>query len=212
MYLAIFTFMCILSVIIGKSSQNKKLQNIEKDLNFLTDYRNKFVEMANNYYENKSFDNNLYHELIENSNKAQRLLGATGIITYKPPYSNLMYSNYPIALNTIPMFKTGKIEIFDITSTDDTFLRKIGILKERQESLNNADNLKTWFQIGSQAVLSFPLSLLSFFGIVTTNKLEIITTSSLFKIINGIVWLLALLSTIITIFTGWDAFKNILTQ
>lgn len=202
--------MSILSVIIGKARQSKNILTVEKELIFLIDYRNMFIDLANKFYKSNLLDNNLYNELIENSNKAQRLLGTTGIITYKPPYSNLMYSNYPIAINTIPMFKTGNIDVFDITSTDDTFLRKIGILKERQESLSNSNNLKTWFQLGSQAVLSFPLSLLSFFGIITSNTLHSFTSSAFFKFINGIVWLLAFLGTIITIFTGWAAFKNII--
>ena len=210
MYLAIFTFMCILSVIIGKSSQNKKLQNIEKDLNFLTDYRNKFVEMTNKYYENKSLDNQLYTYLIEKSNKTELLLGQSGRVHYMPPFVNYTIPDYPIVLNTIPKFKTGALQNFDISSSDNALVRKIGILKERQESLINTDNLKTWFQIGSQAILSFPISLLSFFGIVTTNTLQSITASTIFKVINGIVWLLAFLGTIITIFTGWDAFKKII--
>ena len=173
--------MCIFSFIIGKSSQNKKLENIEKDLNFLTEYRNKFVEMTNKFYENKSLDNQLYTYLIEKSNKTELLLGQSGRVHYMPPFVNYTIPDYPIVLNTIPKFKTGTLQDFDISSSDNALVRKIGILKERQDFLNNADNLKTWFQIGSQTILSFPLSLLSFFGIVTTKKLQIITASSILK-------------------------------
>jgi len=210
MYLAIFTFICILSVIIGKSSHGKKLQNIEMDLSFLIEYRNRFVELVNEYHVNRSLDNQLYTYLMEKSNKTELLLGQTGRVHYMPPFTNYTIPDYPIVLNTIPKFKTGALLDFDISSSDDVLLRKIGILKEGQESLNNDDNLKTWFQIGSKAILSLPLSLLNFFGIISTNTLKSFTASSIFKVINGFVWLLALLGTLITITTGWDAFKKII--
>lgn len=210
MYIFIFIFLFLLAILLGKYTHLEKIRDLENKLNFLSDYRNKFVDMANEFINNDNLNKELYYELIENSNKAQRLLGETGSVTYKAPFSNLIHYNYKIVLNTIPQFKTGNIDHFEITSADDSLVRQCGILKEILQSLVSENNINMWFQIGSREILYFPLRLLSFTGILSFSKLENITTSNMFKVINGIVWLLALLGTVITIFTGWEPLIKIL--
>jgi hypothetical protein len=56
------------------------------------------------------------------------------------------------------------------------------------------------------SVLIFPLSLLNWLGIIRESTVARIMGNVLFKLIAGIIALLSLLGTIITIVTGWTPF------
>jgi len=201
----------LFAIFLGWRSHKKNINSIEEKINFLYNYQNKFIAMATSYANNK-FDEQIYIYLTENSNKVQIVLGQTGRIYYKPPFSAFAYDNYPIVLNTIPQFRARTIENFDISSSDDTMIRKIGILKESKDYFISQDTITHWFQLGSQMILALPIKVLEFFGILPHRCYNTITSSKIFKVINGIIWFLGLLSAVITIFTGWDAFIRILTM
>ncbi|MCB0647477.1 MAG: hypothetical protein KDC49_12500 [Saprospiraceae bacterium] len=210
--LIILGSLLILASIIGRTKYKKKITKQEKDLLFIEDYRNKFVLLSNEYLKSSTVNNLIFNELNEKSNKAQVVLGVKGYVQYQAPFSFQLIQNYPIIINTIPKFRTGNIEKFDINSCDSILGSKIGIIKDRISTLKEDDNLKNWFQTGSAWILSIPLEILNFTGVLKTEKLEFIRNSTVFQIFNGFVWMIGLISAIITIFLGWNEFTDILTK
>ena len=145
-----------------------------------SEYRNKFIEFANKYFENYdrwsgsgNFDGELYVWLTKNVSKIQSNVGHFGIMDYIAPFQTYSISNYQIIINTIPKFREGKIENFDVNSVDDCLLRYIGYIEE--QSNGNIKNLKNpiiWFRIGFQEIISIPLFVLNWFGIFSKHRVK----------------------------------------
>ena len=188
----------------------KTNSQIIKKHEFASDYRNKFIDFTNKYFEqsdrgNKSgsFDNELYVWLTKNVTKIQNNIGGFGIMSYKPAFQNYMINNYELIVNTIPKFRKGEVEGFDITSVDDCLLRYIGHIEERSKhTLNNLRNPIIWFRIGFQEIISIPLFVLNWFGIFSKRRVNGIMESTIYKIFTGIIALITLISGIVTIIQG----------
>jgi hypothetical protein len=179
--------------------------------NFICEYRDKFMEFANKYFENYdrfykthgSFNGDLYTWLTKNVNKAQDLLGHTGRMEYIAAFRLYRISNYQIVINTLPKFRDGSIESFDVNSTDDCLLRYLGQLDEAFEKSKKAlKNPIIWFKIGIQEILSIPLFILNWFGIFSNRTVNRIIGGTLYKIITGIIALVTLISSLVTIIVG----------
>jgi hypothetical protein len=179
--------------------------------NFIFDYREKFIDFANKYFEshNKflgrdgSFDGESYTWLTKNVNKVQDTLGHSGTIEYIASYQRYRISNYQIVINTIPKFRDGTVEIFDINSTDDCLLRYLGQLDGIIEiSKKNLKNPVIWFKIGVQEILSIPFFILNWFGIFSNRTINKIIGGTFYKIITGVIALVTLVSGSVTIIVG----------
>mgnify|MGYP001138042494 FL=1 len=181
-----------------------------KKHDFASEYRNKFIEFANKYFEqydrwskSGNLDNELYVWLTKNVSKIQSNVGSFGVMSYKPAFQNYMVNNYQLIINTIPKFREGQVENFDVTSVDDCLLRYIGHIEERSEvTLKNLKNPIIWFRVGFQEIISIPLLILNWFGIFSKRTVNGIMESTFYKIITGVIALITLLSGIVTIIQG----------
>lgn len=177
---------------------------------FASEYRNKFIEFANKYFEQYdkwsktgNLDNELYVWLTKNVSKIQNYVGGFGVMSYKPAFQNYMINNYQLIINTIPKFREGQVENFDVTSVDDCLLRYIGHIEERiEDTFKNLKNPIIWFRIGFQEIISIPLFILNWFGIFSKSRVNGIMESAIYKIFTGIIALITLLSGIVTIIQG----------
>jgi hypothetical protein len=177
---------------------------------FASEYRNKFIELANKYFEqydkwskSGNLDNELYVWLTKNVSKIQSNAGSFGVMSYKPAFQNYMINNYQLIINTIPKFREGQVENSDVTSVDDCLLRYIGHIEERSEqTLKNLKNPIIWFRIGFQEIISIPLFVLNWFGIFSKQRINGIMESTIYKIFTGIIALITLLSGLVTIIQG----------
>jgi len=177
---------------------------------FASEYRNKFIEFANKYFEqydrwskSGNLDNELYVWLTKNVSKIQSNVGSFGVMSYKPAFQNYMINNYQLIVNTIPKFREGQVENFDVTPVDDCLLRYIGHVEERsEETLKNLKNPIIWFRIGFQEIISIPLFILKWFGIFSKRRVNGIMESTIYKIFTGIIALITLLSGLVTIIQG----------
>ena len=175
---------------------------------FGSEYRNKFIEFATKYSENYNrrsqsgnFDGELYVWLTKNVSKIQIIVGYFGIMDYITP--SYIIPDYQIIINTIPKFRKGKIENFDVNYVDDCLLRYIGYIEERSnETIKNLKNPIIWFRTGFQEIISIPLFVLNWFGIFSKNRVNSIIESAIYKIFTGIIALITLLSGIVTIIQG----------
>ena len=205
--------LCIVTVfIIGFVQVYRRHKRVIKKLDFAGEYRNKFVEFANKYFENYdrwsrsgNFDGEQYVWLTMNVSRIQNYLGLFGKMDYIAPFQTYKVSNYQIVINTIPKFRDGSVKDFDVNSVDDSLLRFIGYLEEFQkETLSNLKNPIIWFREGFREIFSVPIFVLSWFGIISNRTLNSIKESLIYKVISGLMALVTLVSGIVTIIVGYD--------
>src|SRR5690606_21923737 len=123
--------------IIGFVQVYNRHNRVVKKIDFAGEYRNKFVKFSNKYFENYdrwsrlgNFDGEQYVWLTMNVSRIQNYLGTFGIMDYIAPFQTYKVSNYQIIINTIPKFRDGSIQDFDVNSFDDSLLRYISYLNE----------------------------------------------------------------------------------
>lgn len=212
---------CILIIfIIGLVQVYNCHNHVIEKINFAREYRNKFIEFANKYFETHEpwirsgdIDSELYVWLTMNVSKIQSYVGSFGIMSYRPAFQNYIINEYKIIVNTIPKFREGQIESTDAGSVDDCLLRYIGHLEEYQKNTNqNLRNPIIWFREGFREILSIPIFILGWFGIISNRTLNSIKSSLIYKVISGLIALVTLVSGIVTIIVGYDQASKFISK
>lgn len=208
----IITIFFILVLIVGYINIRRKIFTYTKRLVFASEYRGKFVSLANQYVESidgwtrsGNLNLDLYHWLTLNVHQIQSDLGVLGVMDFVAPFQIYRARNFQIVVNTLPKFRDNTIDDFFITSVDDCLLRHIGLLTSNIETFNRqVKNPLVWFRVGIQLILTIPLVILNSFGLLTDNTTSAIKGSIFYKLISGFVALVALVSGIVTIVVGYD--------
>lgn len=205
---------CILTVfVMGFVLVYKRHSRVVDKIEFASEYRNKFIEFSNKYFETYDrwsragdFDGQLYVWLTMNISKIQGNLGTFGIMDYIAPLQSYRVSNYQVVINTIPKFRDGTVKDFDVNSVDDCLLRYIGYLEEyNQDAQKNLRNPIVWFREGFREVLSIPIFILNWFGIISNRTANSIKDSLIYKVISGLIALVTLVSGLVTIIVGYQS-------
>jgi hypothetical protein len=145
-----------------------------------------------------------------NAPKAQREVGIFGIGEYIAPFQIYKIRNYQSIVNTLPKFRERFFNDAEITSVDDILLRCIGYYQEIDDRvIKEGKNPFKWFQYGVRFLVGLPFMLLKWFGIISDQTLDQITSNRFFRVLSGLVGLIGFFGSIVTIITGWEAFKNI---
>lgn len=198
--------------IIGFVQVYNRHSRVVKKIDFAGEYRTKFIDFSNKYFETYDrwsragdFDGQLYVWLTMNVSKIQGNLGTFGIMDYIAPFQTYRVSNYQIVINTIPKFRDGTAKDFDVNSVDDCLLRYIGYLEEySQDTQKNLKNPIVWFREGFREVLSIPIFILNWFGIISNRTVNSIKDSFIYKVLSGLIALVTLVSGLVTIVVGYD--------
>lgn len=205
--------MSILAVfVIGFVQVRSRHKRVVEKIDFAGEYRNKFVEFTNKYFQtydrysrSGNLDGELYVWLTMNVSKIQSNLGTFGVMNYIAPFQTYSISNYQIVINTIPKFRDGSVKDFDTNSVDDCLLRYIGYLEEySKNTLKNLKNPIVWFREGFREILSIPIFILNWFGIISNRTVNSIKDSLIYKVISGLIALVTLVSGVVTIIVGYD--------
>jgi hypothetical protein len=210
----------ILTIGIGLYTILNKLKGFQNDLKFAFEYRDKYVSFANTFLStynqfsgNGTIDNEKYIWLTKYVTKIQSNMGQFGIIDLIPPFQTYHIKNYQLIVNSIPKFRAQNIDKFEINSTDDSLLRYIGNLEEIINQVQKKiKNPIIWFQEGIQSIISLPLHILSWFGIISKQLIYKVKGNIIFKLFTGITGLIAFISGIITIIVGKDEAIEILKK
>lgn len=153
----------------------------------------------------------LYHWLVSNMDKTQRLLGDYGLGLYTAPFHRFQINNYQYILNTINQMRTGDADTNDLSMCENMMVRYLGdmgrLIEEEEKDLKNPI---AWLQQGIQFYIGFPIRLLNWFGIISGTSFERIVSSKLFQVLAGIGGLVGFLASIVTILEGWSAVKSLL--
>ena len=175
--------------------------------------RNEVEEFANTfarYVTSDSSDLQAYGWLIERSYVIQGLLGPIGIMaTFIAPYRTHVVHNYDIVLNGLPAmrrdFERGISRSDYQPLIGEALVRYLGfsadMIHKRQRELKSP---LAWLREGVGALLLVPVWLLHSLGVVSITSTRSIAGSALFRVISGIVALVGLAGSLITILLGWD--------
>jgi hypothetical protein len=140
-------------------------------------------------------------------------MGGYAKIDYKPEFANYFIHNYDLILNTIPKFGQGDHNEFDIKSVDESLVRYLGYCEELiEENKKQISNPFIWFRDGMHEILSLPIYLFYWFGIIGEKAKFKIKGTYLFRLLSGIISVLYFISSIMTIFLGFDDFIDLLNR
>lgn len=203
-----------------------KFTRNQKKLNFTVDFINTFRKFGQEIM-NDNYDNESYEWLKRHSYKMQTLAGSFGIAqAYKPAFANYQYTNYQIIVNGISEIRSSYLRIdrgFGYTNLEVTNLRELIMLQDDvlltySGHLENASNniiseLKNpliWFREGIQFIITLPISIAYWAGIMKYTTYYRLNNNFIIRLISFIVGFIALISSIITIITGYKPFINLL--
>lgn len=187
-----------------------------KRITFLEKFKAQFDTLATDYFSHgyhaaRQVDPSLYGWLIANANIGQQSLASYGI---GECISSNKYFNFsrPLSLViAIRMFGTNTIRQNDAIKVGDEILSSLGYFDQLIEELNkDLKNPVKWFQYGFRYLLSLPFRTLQWFGIIEELTLNKLVDNRIYKVISGIIGLIGLASSIISIVTGWNLFLKIL--
>jgi len=155
-------------------------KSITDKIDFAQEYRSHFIELTNKYFENYdswtrsgTLDREKYTWLTKNVSRMQSSLGGFGIMDYITPFQTMKFSNYQIIINTIPKFRDDSVKEFDVNAVDDCLLRYVGNLERLSEKTQkNLKNPFIWFREGFREILSIPIFILNWFGIISKRTLD----------------------------------------
>ena len=179
------------------------------NLEFACEYLSKFRRLCSRYVDEKVLDDECYQWLTGRGDRMQTQLAGQGMMHYRPAFaSNSVY--LPVVLNTVPKFRTGDIDVVLASTCDDCLVRNIGTLEHELEELK-AGLLNPFICLreGVRFILSLPVYLLNWFGIISQGNTNSAIESKAFKFISGFVALIGFISSVIGIFTGWEPFLQI---
>ena len=182
------------------------LQRVKR-VNFVRDYRDKFVKFSSLYYsgDKNNFDGESYVWLTKNVDKAQNYVGILGLMDYKPAFQNYIVPDYQLIINTLPKFRNGRIEEFDINAVDNCLQRYLGTSDDAiNNNFKSLINPLVWFRVGIQELLSIPILLFNWTGLIRRSTVDNIKSSRLFRVLTGIVTLVSFVGGVISIIVGYD--------
>lgn len=212
-YIIVFCLL-FLPMVVGEIQLLYYMEKNKIKLNFSEGYLRKFKEYVNSGGHNIEH----YTYLVKNSNKMQNLLGSQGLMIIKPPFANYRIENYAIILNglsEIHQYLTGEFlgdQAYQMARiVTDSMLRKIGDLEDylrsaKKKLLNPIIAIKTGYSI----IILIPIYLLVWVGIVSSKAITKILSNIFFRFIIGAITIIGLVSSIITIVSGFETLISII--
>lgn len=193
----------------------------ERDNKILNDFGDKFNKL-NQSINTNNFDNNIYSILMRKSEEIQDLLGHHGIIaTYQASRYDHIYYNYQVIVNEIPKIRHNYSNLSNFTNIgsscigdsinliEDSLLKKSGGI----EKLNNIytkelKNPLIWLRNGIQFVVTLPILMIYWSGLMKYQSYVTITNNFFVKSISFVIGMVELYGTAVTIVTGNQLFQT----
>lgn len=205
---------------IGIVRQMYAVRGVKKRIDEVQQFLTKFTVWCNG----EGKDHEAYVWLQRRVNDIQGAVGATGVISYRPPFANYMFTNYQLLLNELPdirrQFSDGHYRYLggdhllgQIHSVTDCLQRFIGIAEGvRDREKKRRWNPIVWLAGGVGWVLAIPVSLLAETGLLSAARTSSIVNSKLFAVAKFLVSAAGVFSTVMSIALGWDGFVSMLAR
>lgn len=208
----IIIFISLLAL--GSAEILRRLSRTFKNIEFANQYSDQLLKFVNS--NGQEFE--IYEWLIRKSQRMQVQLGSRGILAlYRPAYSATQHKNYAVLPNMLTELRNAytfsdpdlpnKIAI----NIGEIILAHVGRLDDVLDELRSQiKNPFIWFREGVRTILAFPALLLVWVGIIGARSAQRVTNNLLFKLLAGIITIIGLFASIMTIILGWDAFLDVL--
>lgn len=181
-----------------------------------------FLSKLKEFWESGGSDTRAYGWLLHRSHKMQNEMGASGIIhSYRPPYQNYMYTNYPIILNMIPELRKSledeimsrRLALQYLNALQESLVRYIGQLDDWLESkTKDLINPVKWFREGIRSLVVFPVAFLGWVGLLSQPAVQRWKTGIFSSLLSGVLTIIGLVSGVMTIVLGWDTLAQQVTN
>lgn len=155
----------IISIIIGIYRSEKYIKRYKSDILEVSNYRENFVKMSNDFFKKNKLNQKYYSELILKKDVVSKIVGNSN--NYSKVY-NINYNQFSglsLMDNVIPYFRQNiqQQTLQELTlDLDDFLLSKIGYIEDfRNNLLKNRFNPFKLFYIGYSFMLDEILSILN---------------------------------------------------
>lgn len=201
-----------------------EVYDLDKRLSFTKEYRNKFIALCNDIFSNNHFDQSIYYELTAAVKEMQAELGDDGIYAYvQDNLKGVATRNYQALVNFLPELRTAisvkqnSIMVMrlsqSIADCDDMFVRHIGTLTSQIDTARKeAKNPFSCFAEGVRTIITLPILLLKWFGIISGTTSMKVKSNWIIKVISIFVTLVGFVGSVITIIIGWKQFLEIINK
>jgi len=195
----------------------REKSRVSEEISFSDDFFRKLKA----YFESNGRDNESYVWLTHRSRKMQSQMGAYGIYaSYKPPYANFQYQNYPVILNMLPelrktlddsVLSRGDLAKQYAVSLQETIIRYVGVMEDMEnEYFKSIRNPVMWFRDGIRVIVALPLSILGWLGVLSEKSVSSLISSKEFRLVTAFVGIVSFVSAVMGIALGWEQFQAML--
>jgi hypothetical protein len=188
-------------LVLGVADVAVELKGLVRRLNFTLAYRERWVA----FFEAGRPED--YGWLTEKLSAMSREMGGEGIVVYRARLGGLSSPNYALLPNTLAGWRMGEAQGEEIAMADHLLLVHAGALKHRVESLEpQLKNPLALVGRGLKFVLSLPLLLLEWFGLLRPASVQSARESWLFRLVQLVAGVAVALASIEASVVGWSAF------
>lgn len=207
---------CLLIVVItGHVVLRKKHSKLCADRGFTEEYRDKYNRLVKKYFSTYNrldragqLDGKAYAWLTMKINEMQFMMGNLGKVDYRPAFQNNYLRDYKVVLNTMPKFRNDSITESEASFVDDCLLKYLGELDKGIEIFHSKyHNPIDCFQYGFRKILSFPIELLGWLGIISNSSVKKALGSQVFNVVKGLLWLAG---AVVAVVEFYKLFKGLL--
>jgi hypothetical protein len=167
-----------------------------------------------NFYNSRGVNRQEFIQLMKNATIIQDYLGSEGYVRAQMPFEhNMPIDHYSIIRDGIPQlnayFTVGLTSQADQIANyiAGTLYSKIGSYENELSTYKNSmKNPIKLFLTGIQQIVLIPIYILSWIGLFSNKTINKISELFIFKLLSGMLALIGIISSIMTIILGWDDF------
>lgn len=201
----------LLLLIIGFIVNRNELKSMSFVHNFVAEFFERFIHFAFTKDE-KNLEN--YKWLLGRVDRVQTYLGAGGLALYQPLFEKYVINNYRVIAELVNQLGTSSPPRgIDLETARNLLFRYLAnlevVIDQKKKELYNP---LIWFRVGVQYIISFPVSLLHWFGLIEYSKVIDIRNNFIVKIISSIVAtviaIIGIISGSLNIYNNWGLISN----
>ncbi len=183
-----------------------ELRRLVRRINFTVEYRERWFAFFQDYRQDRGKPED-YGWLTENLAAITIELGPENRIIYRAPLGAFIHSSYPLLDNTLADVRMQRADVAQFELADHNLIAHGGALRHRVEMLQPIlTNPLTLLIHGLRFVLSLPLLLLGWFGLLPPASVQNARGSWVFRLFQLVASIAAAGVAIEGVVDGWPAF------
>ena len=211
--------LCVVLVFIGLHEVNKRLRHLKEKRARVEE----FLKNLKLFVESGAKDRQAYFRMVHQSALVQRDIGSYGLMSYRPPYANHMFHNCQMVVNLLSeidrwiqdddMFLSLKPGRALVQTLQESLVRFLGVIDDIQPGVEKIRrNPLLLLREGISWLLALPIAVFSFLGMIGENISEVVAQSGFVRFASGLITLIGLLGSIVTLVVGWSQFIDIVSK